>query len=60
MPRIVGIDVPNNKAIAIALSYIYGIGRYAAGKILKEVGIDPNIRAGKLTEDDISRITKIA
>jgi small subunit ribosomal protein S13 len=59
MPRIVGVDIPNEKAVLIALTYIHGIGKFTAGKILKEVGIDPNIHAGKLSEDQISKITQI-
>jgi small subunit ribosomal protein S13 len=59
MPRIVGVDVPDNKAIWIALTYLYGIGRYTAQQILKEAGIDGNTKAGKLTEDELSRVTQI-
>ena len=59
MPRIVGVDVPNNKAVLIALTYIHGIGRYSAGRILKEVQVDPIMDAGKLTEDQVSRIAQI-
>ena len=59
MPRIVGVDVPNNKAVLIALTYIHGIGRYSAGRILKEVQIDPVTHAGQLTEDQVSRIAQI-
>ena len=58
MPRIVGVDVPNNKPVWIALTYIHGIGRYTAGRILKELQIDPDIKAGKLTEDEVSRIAQ--
>lgn len=59
MPRIVGIDVPNNKPVWIALTYIHGIGQYTAGRILKEAGIDVAVRAANLTEDEVSRITQI-
>lgn len=59
MPRIVGVDVPNNKAVLIALTYIHGIGRYSAGRILKEVQVDPVMDAGKLSEDQVSRIAQI-
>lgn len=59
MPRIVGVDVPNEKAIWIALTYVYGIGRHASEEILKEAKIDKNTKAGKLTEDELSRITQI-
>lgn len=59
MPRIVGVDVPNNKQTWIALTYIHGIGQYTAEKILAEAGIDGTVRAGKLTEDEVSRISQI-
>jgi len=56
MPRIVGVDIPNNKRIEIALTYIYGVGRTVSRKILGEVGIDLNKRAKDLTEDELSRL----
>ncbi len=59
MPRILGIDVPNNKPAWIALTYIHGIGKYTAGRILKEAGIEGAVRAANLTEDEVSRITQI-
>ena len=59
MPRIVGVDVPNKRPTWIALTYIHGIGRYTAGRILKETGIDGTVKAGDLTEDEVSRITQI-
>ena len=59
MPRIVGIDIPNDKAIWVALTYVYGIGRHTSEEILKEAKIDKNTKAGKLSEDDLSRITQI-
>jgi len=59
MPRIVGVDIPNNKAIWISLTYISGIGKYTAEQILKEAGIERSTKAGKLSEDELSRITQI-
>jgi small subunit ribosomal protein S13 len=59
MPRIVGVDVPNNKPTWIALTYIHGIGRYRAQLILNEAGIEGTVAAGKLTEDDVSKISQI-
>ena len=59
MPRIVGVDIPNDKSIWIALTYIVGIGRYTSQQILKEAGIDKNAKAGKLSEDELSHITQI-
>jgi small subunit ribosomal protein S13 len=59
MPRIVGVDIPNEKVIWISLTYIYGIGKCTSERILKEAKIDKNVKAGKLTEDELSRITQI-
>lgn len=59
MPRIVGVDVPNDKPAWVALTYIYGIGPYLSKKILQEAKVDLNVRAGKLTEDEVSRISQI-
>jgi small subunit ribosomal protein S13 len=59
MPRIAGVDIPNEKRIEIALRYVYGIGPTTALKILKEAGIDPSVRAQKLSEDEISRIAAV-
>jgi small subunit ribosomal protein S13 len=59
MPRIVGVDVPNNRPIWIALTYVHGIGKHVASRILKSANIDKDIRAGKLSEDEVSRITQI-
>ena len=59
MPRIVGVDVPNNKPVWIALTYIHGIGRHTAEMVLKQAGIDNSVKAGKLSEDEVSRITQV-
>ncbi len=59
MPRIVGVDIPNEKSIWIALTYIQGIGQYTSEQILKEAGINKSIKANKLSEDELSRITQI-
>lgn len=59
MPRIVGVDIPNDKSIWIAMTYIAGIGKYTSEKILREAGIDKTLKANKLTEDDLSKITQI-
>ncbi len=59
MPRIVGVDVPNNKPIWIALTYIHGVGVHTAGMILKEAKIESDVKAGKLTEDEVSRLAQI-
>ena len=56
MARIAGVDIPNSKRIEIALTYIYGIGRTSATKILEVTGIDPDTRAKDLTEDQIAKL----
>jgi len=57
MPRILGIDIPKEKRIEIALTYLYGVGRAVSNRILKEAGINPDKRAKDLTEEEVSRIT---
>ena len=59
MPRIVGVDIPDNKAIWISLTYVPGIGRHTSEQILKEAQIEQMTKANKLTEDELSRITQI-
>lgn len=59
MPRIVGVDIPNEKSIWISLTCIPGIGKYTSRQILKEAGIEEGVKAGKLSEDELSRITQI-
>jgi small subunit ribosomal protein S13 len=59
MPRIVGVDIPNDKSIWISLTSINGVGRYTSKQILKEAGIEKSTKAGKLSEDELSRITQI-
>ena len=56
MARISGVDIPNNKRVEIALTYIYGIGLKSSKDILAKTGIDPDIRAKDLTEDDIANL----
>jgi len=57
MPRIIGVDIPKEKRIEIALTYLFGVGRSLANRILKETAVDPNIRAKDLSEDQVLRIT---
>lgn len=59
MARISGVDIPRNKHIEIALTYIYGIGRSTAQKILTEASVDFNTRTEKLSEPEIARIREI-
>ena len=59
MPRIVGVDIPDDKSIWISLTYIVGIGKHTSKQILKEAGIDSSMKAKKLSEDELSHITQI-
>src|SRR6266511_988626 len=56
MARIAGIDLPRQKRVEVALTYIYGIGVSRSNKILSEAGIDPNVRVKDLSEEEASRI----
>ena len=56
MARIAGVDLPREKRVEIGITYIYGIGRPTATKILEETGINPDIRVKDLTEEDISKL----
>ena len=56
MARIAGVDIPNNKRVEIALTYIYGIGRKSSNDILAKTGINPDTRAKDLTEDEIAKL----
>ncbi len=58
MARISGVDLPNEKRVEIGLTYIYGIGRVTANKILAETGINPDTRVKDLTENEIASIRK--
>ena len=56
MARIAGVDIPNNKRIEIALTYIYGISRKSSNDILAKTGINPDTRAKDLTEDEVAKL----
>jgi len=56
MPRLLGVDIPNEKRVEIALTYIYGIGRVSAQRILRELTIRPDTRAKDLKEDEIAAL----
>ena len=58
MPRLVGVDIPKDKRIEIALTYVYGIGRARSKQILEETKINPNTRAKDLTEAEIHSIVE--
>ena len=56
MARISGVDIPRDKRIVVALTYIYGIGRPLSQKILAKVDVDPNKRTQQLTDEEVNRI----
>jgi small subunit ribosomal protein S13 len=58
MARIAGVDLPRNKRIEIALTYIYGIGRRRANSILGNTGVSPDTRTQDLTDEDVSRLRR--
>jgi len=59
LARIAGIDLPKNKRIEIALTYIYGIGRSTSQKILNEANIDPDTKSDVLSDDQIAMIRQV-
>jgi len=59
VPRIVGVDVPRDKRVEIALTYIYGIGQTTAKKIVEMAGIDPATRMRDVTEDEAAKLREI-
>ena len=59
MPRVIGTDIPDNKRLVISLTYIYGVGLERSKEIINKLGMDPDMRAHKLTSDDIARINSL-
>jgi small subunit ribosomal protein S13 len=59
LARIAGVDIPRDKRIEVALTYIFGIGRHSSGRILSEATIDPNKRTNVLTEEEVAKIRDI-
>ncbi|MBQ9142274.1 MAG: 30S ribosomal protein S13 [Lachnospiraceae bacterium] len=58
MARIAGVDLPREKRIEIGLTYIYGIGRVSATKILAEAGVNPDTRVRDITDDEVKKISE--
>lgn len=56
MPRVIGIDIPDNKRLEISLTYIYGIGKKLSTDVIKKLGLNPNMKAKTLTSDDIAKL----
>ena len=59
MARIAGVDLPRDKRVEIGLTYIYGIGRTSATRILAEAGVNPDTRVKDLTDDEVKRIAGV-
>lgn len=58
MARIAGVDLPRNKRIEVALTYVYGIGLPTSQKILAQTGVDPDRRVHELTDDEVNRLRR--
>lgn len=56
MPRVIGVDIPDNKRLEISLQYIYGIGLRLANEIIEKLGLNPDMRANKLSQEEIARL----
>ncbi|MEI6242861.1 MAG: 30S ribosomal protein S13 [Chlamydiota bacterium] len=59
MPRVIGIDIPDNKRLEVSLTYIYGIGRNLSTDIIEKLGLDKNMKAKGLTEAEIAKLSAI-
>lgn len=59
MARVVGVDIPDNKRLEVSLTYIYGIGSALSKKIIAELGLSPDLRSNKLSQDDIARLNTL-
>jgi small subunit ribosomal protein S13 len=59
MPRILGVDIPNDKRTLYSLQYIYGIGPYLAGVLCQRTGVDPAKQARDITEDELARLASL-
>ncbi len=59
MPRILGVDIPNDKRTVISLRYIYGIGPFLAEQLCQRTGINPDKRARDLSEDEVAKLTSL-
>lgn len=59
MPRVIGIDIPDNKRLEISLTYIYGVGRMLSNEIIAKLNLDPDMRAHKLSQDDLARLNNL-
>jgi small subunit ribosomal protein S13 len=56
MPRLLGVDIPNNRPTAISLTYLYGVGPQTAAELCRKANIDPTMRAKDLKEEDVAKL----
>jgi small subunit ribosomal protein S13 len=56
MPRVIGVDIPGNKRLEIALTYIFGVGRSTSQEVCRDLGLDPGMKANDLTEEQITNL----
>jgi small subunit ribosomal protein S13 len=56
MPRVIGIDIPGNKRLEVALTYLFGVGRTLSNRIIDKLGLNRDMRAQNLTEDDVAKL----
>lgn len=59
MPRVIGIDIPENKRLVISLTYIYGIGKHKSLEIISKLNLDPNMKAKDLTSDNLAELNTL-
>ena len=58
MPRVVGVEIPKEKRVEVALTYLFGVGRSTSKKVLASTHIDPNKRAKDLTDEEVGKLTQ--
>ena len=59
MPRLLGVDIPNDRPAAVSLTYLYGVGLKTARELCRNAGIDPTVRARDLQEDEVARLAAL-
>ena len=59
MPRLLGVDIPNDRPAVVALTYLYGVGPKVSRELCHKAGVDPNIRARDLREDELGRLAAL-
>lgn len=56
MPRILGVDIPNDKRLDVALTYLYGVGRTTAAKVVKDLSLRPELKAKDLSDEEVAKL----